>query len=136
MEDQQNMEPGGGSSSSSSSDDSSGNSGNDSDSEVGSITGGGTTLGGMSSLAISNAATSDAGGVALAFPTPSQTSTVTPPHLRKGPPSVKSGNSNFAKVPTVKRPVNMDAARRVRELEEEQKLDDDVEVASSASESD
>ena len=140
MQEQLNTEPG------ASSDDSSGNSGNDSDSDE-SVTGG-TTLGGMSNLTITNGATSETGGVALASPAPTKASTTTPPHLRKAlpsvtsgnsggfwkaPRSVNSGNSNFAKVRAVKRPVDMDAARFEREREREQEPDEDVEAATSES---
>lgn len=127
MQEQLNTEPG-----ASSDDDDSAASNSDSDSDY-SITGG-TTLGGMSNLTISNAATSETGGVTLASPTASKASTSTPPHLRKvkASPSVNTGNSNFAKVRAVKRPVDMDAVRRERERERELDLDE-VEVASSES---
>lgn len=127
MQEQLNTEPG-----ASNDDDDSAASNSDSDSDY-SLTGG-TTLGGMSNLTITDGATSETGGVSVASQTVSRASVTTPPHLRRAnaAPSVSSGNSNFAKVRAVKRPVDMDAARREREREREQELDD-VRVADSDS---
>jgi hypothetical protein len=126
MEEQLNTEPG------ASSDDDNSDSDFDSDSDGSQ---GGTRLGGtLANLSITNDGTSSTGGIALASPAPSKTSTVTPPHLRKGPASVNSGNSKFPKVKPAPRKTFMDLAQKERDRERE--LEDDVEVASSDSDSD
>lgn len=127
MEEQLNTEPG----ASSDEDNSASDSDSDSDGSQG-----GTTLGGtLANLSITNGETSSTGGVALASPAPSKNSTITPPHLRKGPASsVHSGNSKFPKVRPGPKKAYMDLAQKERDRERE--LEDDVEVASSDSDSD
>ena len=144
MDDLQNMQPGGGSSS-----DSNSNTGSDDDSDDSQ---GGTTIAGtFSGMSLTNGESSATGGVALASTasvtssTAVTTTTTTassykgatlPPHLRKGPASVTSGNANFPKVVNAgKTKFRSDAARRVRE-EDAKEEEDDIEVASSDTESD
>jgi hypothetical protein len=133
MEEQQNTEPG-----ASSSEGDSGSAGEDSDSdsfEGGTTAGGGTLPGTFSNMSITNG-TSTPGGVALA-----SGSAPVPSHLRRGMASVTSSNTDtggnnpkFAKIKAAPRKVYSELAERERKRDQE--LEDDVEVASSDSDSD
>lgn len=79
----------------------------------------------MSNLSITNGGTSESGGVLLASPAPSKTTTL----VIKGPLSVTSGTIKFAKVRSGPRKVCMDAAAREREREAQ--LDDERKAESS-----